>query len=441
MFEIQGSYLHRGFMMAPTFWKIQLKKYNPNIDTLLTDETRHFLDNVITSAEQIFGETVKEDIKDGTMPNQYKKITTTFDSSRKTIHPDISIKPLKYTFNFASLIENYYDLGVISQSSYLYEITNDIPPISSSINLENLKSLDDKLVIKNDVILAYQGSGAYTAWQNGAFVTTDKCTNGTSSLYCRIRGPFDTIPNTVGQSLSGRYIRIEGYPDLSFNKQRDILTETIGTKKYLSLKTKQTAVVYTAKPKFNNTDCRNLSFTSLFNVPTNSTLINFIDGYNNESQLGIKLFGQFTKYSNSEPEGDLILTLIINSQTKTFTINNFISGVWCAIVISISNEFKQCGAYIYSIKDDPSDISNHNDFIKIYENISSIQISEFDLDQYYSLPTSNLLITNIRLFNTMLKENEHDFILSQQFIKDESMILLIDNCRPQIAIPYIAKNR
>jgi hypothetical protein len=41
----------------------------------------------------------------------------------------------------------------------------------------------------------------------------------------------------------------------------------------------------------------------------------------------------------------------------------------------------------------------------------------------------------------MLREEEHDFILSQQFLKDESMLILIDNCRPQSNLPYIAKNR
>ena len=55
--------------------------------------------------------------------------------------------------------------------------------------------------------------------------------------------------------------------------------------------------------------------------------------------------------------------------------------------------------------------------------------------------SSNLWLSNIRLFNTMIKEEDHDFILSQQFLKDESMLLLIDNCRVQSNLPYIAKNR
>ena len=41
----------------------------------------------------------------------------------------------------------------------------------------------------------------------------------------------------------------------------------------------------------------------------------------------------------------------------------------------------------------------------------------------------------------MVKEEDHEFILSQQYIKDESKLLVIDNCKPQLNIPYISKNR
>ena len=41
----------------------------------------------------------------------------------------------------------------------------------------------------------------------------------------------------------------------------------------------------------------------------------------------------------------------------------------------------------------------------------------------------------------MIKKEDHDFILSQQYIKDESKLLIIDNCKPQVNLPYIAKNR
>ena len=441
MFEIQGSYLHRGFMMAPTFWKIQLKKYNPNIDMLLTDDTRTFLDNVITNADQLFGEEVKKDIKDGTMPAQYAKITTTFDASRKSLHPELIQRPLKYTFNFAPLIENYYDLGGVPAVDLTVNLTSDIIPLSTSQQVSNLPSLDKVPAPLDEVILAYQGSELYLTWKNGGLVTNDKNINGASIRYCRVRGPFDTIENHIGTSESGRFIRIEAYRDISFRDQRNILVNSAGPVDTASFRVRDTAVVYNAVPQFNITTVKNLSFTCLFNVPGTADSLNFIDGYDDETSTGIRISATFSKYSSSLPEGDLTITTLINAQVKTYTLANFVSDSWHALVVSVSNEFLQFATYVYKINEDPSDIINHNDFVNKLAVTSSFTQETFDLTQNYTLPNSKLLITNIRVFNTMLREEEHDFILSQQFLKDESMLILIDNCRPQSNLPYIAKNR
>jgi hypothetical protein len=442
MFEIQGSYLHRSFMMSPSFWKIQLKKYNPNIDMLLTDDTRTFLDNVILSAEQLFGPEVEKDIKDGTMPDQYSKITTTFDPSRKAIHPDTTLRPLKYTYNFAPLIENYYDLGGVPSSDITVMLTPSTPVSSTSQYVASLPSLDKVPAPQNDVILAYEGSDLYVTWKNGGLITNDKNIRGTSLRYCRIRGPFDYIPNNIGQSEPNRYIRIESYRDMKFTDQRDVLTDTLGPDSIATFRVRESAVIYNAVPRFNTTDVKNLSFTCLFNVPTAADVVSFINGYDNELQAGLRITGSFTRYNSSNPEGDFTLLVEINGQNKLYTINNFISGTWYAMVVSISNEFLQIGTYVYRIIEDTGDIINHNDFSNVLSAASSFSQETFDLDQQnYVLQNSLLLITNLRLFNTMLREEEHDFILSQQFLKDESMLILIDNCRPQTNLPYIAKNR
>lgn len=441
MYEIQGSFLHRGFMMAPTYWKIQLKKYNPNIDMLLTDDTRSFLDNVILSGDQLFADEVKADIADATMPAQYSKITTTFDSSRKAIHPDIIQRPLKYTFNFAPLIENYYDLGNIEPLEIKVNLTSDVPAISTSQQVESLPDLDKEPSQLHQSILAYHGSPLYQYWKNGELRTFDKNTLGVGARYCRIRGPFDTIEDHIGQSESGRYVRIDAYRSIKLNDRRDILVDSSGATDIATFKLKESAIIYNALPKFNTTDSKNLSFTCLFNVPSTAETINFIDGYSDELASGIRVSAVFTRYSATLPEGDLTITLLINSQSKVYTVNNFTSTIWHSLVISVSNEFKQCGVYVYQIKDDPSDIINHNGFIRKLSTIASFTQEQFDLDQNYTIMSSQVWLSNIRLFNTMLKEEDHDFILSQQFLKDESMLLLIDNCRVQSNLPYIAKNR
>jgi hypothetical protein len=410
---------------------------------LLTDDTRHFLDNVIQSADDLFREEVEADIKDGTMPQQYQIISRRFDSSRNAIHPELRLRPLKYTFNHSSLIENYYDLSSISPTDATYLLTNDSPATATSVNLVSLPSLNSGDLGSYNTILAYQSSDPFISWRNNFLITTDKNVSGNNFKFIRVRGPFDTIPNNIGQSESGRYIRIEAYSNLSFNKQRPIMTtfDEAGNP-IVKFKVREPSIIYNAEPQFNLTDICNLSFTALFNVNSNADVIQFINGQDNETGAGIRISGEFIRYIGTEPEGDLNLLIEINGFQKQFSINNFVSGEWHALIISVSNEFKQIGGFVYSIKEDPADIINHTDFVQIFSSQSDFQPQEFNLiDQKYYIPSSSMLLSNIRLFNTMLKEDEHDFILSQQYIKDESKLLIIDNCKPQLNLPYIAKNR
>jgi len=443
MYEITGSYLHRGFMMDPTYWKVSLQKYNPNIDMLIKDETRTFLDNIIQSADDLFKEEVENDTQDATMPKQYNTISTRFDSSRSAIHPDLRIRPLNYNFNHASLIENYYDLSAILPYATSYEITQDTVINSKSINVDNLPSINEGIPSNYDVILAYQDSDPYRSWKNNTLITSDKNIKGINSHFIKVRGPIDTIPNHSGQSDSGRYIRIEAYSDLSYNKQKNIMhTIDSNGKDSASFKIRESSIIYNAEPVFDKTLNCNISYTSLFNLNVSSDAVQFINGYDNESSLGIKISGQFAKYTGNVVNGDFTINVQINDTLKTHTIPNVNSGQWYAIIVSTSNEFKQCGIYIYSITEDIADLTNHNDFVKVFESISSIPELEFNLpgEKYY-IPSSDMLISNIRLFNTMIREEEHDFILSQQYLKDESKLLIIDNCKPQQNLPYIAKNR
>lgn len=440
MFEIQGSYLHRGFMMEPSFWKIQLYKFNPNIDMLMKEEDRQYMDNIITSAEELFAEEVTEDIEDATMPEQYKTISTKYDITRGAIHPDLKIKNIKFNFNYASLMENYYDLSGIEYTTNSYFLTSDSPLVSTSQEVVNVPGTVNNKKSYN-VIRAYEESDIFTTWQNNALMTNDKNISGIDVKYLRVRGPFDTIPDHVGQSESGRYLQLEAYKDLSFTNQRNIMTGTVDGKPAVTLKLRETSIVYNRKPEFGTNGVDNLSYTCMFNVPSDSEIVSFINGYDNESESGIYIYAQFNKYFNDQPEGDLIINVKINSILKTYTITNFVSGNWHSLVVSVSNEFKQIGVYLYNVVEDISDLSNHTDFKKIFENVASMQEQSFNIEQPYTIPTSNLKISNIRLFKTMIKEEQHDFILSQQFIKDESMLLLIDNCRPQVKVPFITRNR
>lgn len=444
MFEIQGSYIHKGFMMTPTYWKVSLKKYNPNIDMLLTDDSRHFLDNVIQSAEQLFAPQVEQAVADAKMTKQYENITTTFDSSRKALHVDILTKQLKYNFNHASLIQNYYDLTKITPVQKTYDITGEVPPIASTITHAQLQDLDPKSAAKHYVILAYQGSEIFSAWQNNALFTYDKNYSGSITRFLRVRGPFDTLENHIGQSVSGRYLRLEAYKDLSLKTQVDFAVNAIPATQF-NLSLRDTAVVYNSSPNFDETTVKNLTYTCLFSIPTQtSETIQLINGYDSTESTGLKISANYVPTTAStvdQPLGNIEVNVDINAITKTASALNIKLGKWYGLVVSMSNEFKQVGINLYEIVEDPGDMTNHNDLLQVIDYTASLTPQIFNLTTNYTLPSSNVNIANLRIFNTMLKPEQHSFILSQQFIKDESSLILIDNCRPQTNLPYISKNR
>ena len=442
MYEIQGAYLHRAFMMAPTYWKVSLAKYNPNIDMLLTDDSRHFLDNVVSSVEELFADPVDRDTKDATMPQQYSTISYKFDPSRSAIHPDLTIRPLKYLFNHANLIENYYDLESVAPSEHLFELLDSSPLSAEGVELQNLPSINPGDYSSYNVVLAYQNSDPFKSWINGAIMSSDNNVKGNLFRFVRVRGPFDTLPNHIGQSESGRYVRIEAYADLSYTKQRGVLIDQVDGKSAVRLKSKEASVIYNANPVIGTAQIPHLSFTSFFNVKSSADILNFITGFDNETDQGIQISGQFVKYFGSDPEGDLTLNVSLNSDSYSFNLTDFKSDTWHALVVSVSSEFNQMGVYIYSITEDPADLVNHNDLVQIFKDERQITQVQFNLpDNRYYIPSSNMWLANIRLFNTMIQEEDHDFILSQQYIKDESKLIVIDNCKPQNNLPYIAKNR
>jgi hypothetical protein len=65
----------------------------------------------------------------------------------------------------------------------------------------------------------------------------------------------------------------------------------------------------------------------------------------------------------------------------------------------------------------------------------------FVTESPWAVPGGNYSITNIRLFNTMVQDEDHEFVISQLFVRDESMLELIDNARPRLNSPFIAINR
>ena len=418
MYEIQGSYLYRGFMMEPIYWKIQLTKFHPNSDMLMKEDDRKFLDNIIMTSEQLFGKQAEIQTKDALQKEQYSTISTRFDETRQSLHPEINNKVLDITYNYSPLIEYYYDMSQVVGSTESYTVSSD-------------GSETDQLLTPSQPyeIYAYQGSGIYTAWRNQKLNTGDSILQGGILTPIKMNGPKES------HTAQGKYVAVQGFRNLSLNQnERRSLQESTSGK--FTFSQSEHAVIY--KALASTSASPNLTYFSLIKFNPGSQNQVIFTGYDNLLGQGLKITCSILDNSGSPT---LTIYVLINGTQYTFSIGSIIYSKWYAILVPVSAEFGQLEVNMYSFMQDPSNTKNWNGVSKVFSNSLKIGKFTFVTEQPWAIPGGNYSITNIRLFNTMIQDEDHEFVISQLFVRDESMLDLIDNARPRLNSPFIAINR
>lgn len=313
MFEIKGAYLYRGFMMKPVYWKVSLSIFRPNINYVMNGEDKMFLENNLLDAEKIFKTYVEEEVADARMPQQYATQHKTYDKIRYYLNKNLVIRSNIFYFNYADLIDYYYDLSTTSSS--------------------------------------------------------------------------------------------------------------------------ESAVEYNAHPMFGGA-APNVSFSCMFNTPSAGSF-NLLQGRDEVDANGMKVSGQL---NNS---GRLDLTLLLNGNPYRYTVEGVLTNRWYCVILSMSSQYKQVGMHFYDMPVDPADQTNHNNMILVKKStLTLLANSEFSLDNdKYLFKGSKIRVACVRIFNRLIEEEKHTFVLSQLFLKEESMLQMIDNCRPRIDAPFVTRNR
>jgi len=105
---------------------------------------------------------------------------------------------------------------------------------------------------------------------------------------------------------------------------------------------------------------------------------------------------------------------------------------WYSLVVNWSNEFSQASVDLYIQQ------YNSSNLLRISHEQKIIVPAVFDTDTNYSLMTSALNLTNIRLFDEMLEEEHHNIVLNQMVVKDSNKAIIIDNAKPILRLAKIA---
>lgn len=333
MYMINDTYLQRTLMAEPTFWVINLTKFRPNIDYIGDNEHTKFIDNLVLSHEDQLTEIMEVQLEDAVAPQQMKTISRSFDETRQQLVGNLKIQKEGLYFNYALLIDYYYDFRFITDF-------------------------------------------------------------------------------------------------------------------------KNPAVLYKYKSKIDK-ETQNLTYFCLFNITDDGDL-KFLNGENitdgnldtgGPTDIGINITGKYTSALTSGLNA-MDLSIYVNDPNNPYNLKNINvnKNEWYGMFVSMSAEFKHISVNIYHLLQDPGDDSNFFGLKSVINKTWNIVSGtsgtiDFESDIYYQLIASNLNLANIRLFNRTFGEEEHEFVLTSMFYRKETELVFIDNCRPELDVPYIMRTK
>jgi hypothetical protein len=181
----------------------------------------------------------------------------------------------------------------------------------------------------------------------------------------------------------------------------------------------------------------NLSLTSWFNI-NNYTVndnYNFFNYYDSINSLGIDV----------SLMGDVV-NIKLNADIYNFNLGTvpgaiqLNESVWYSFILNVDQRQRKMSIYIYKRNVDKEKDASflRNTILKQVHKIElDIVPVEFELENITAkILGSDMLYTNIRLFTDIIPESEHNKILNQSIIRDDSKYLVFaDNANNKLVLP------
>ena len=450
IYEINSTYLFRDFMYSPVYFKIELKKYQPKSNTYYADPAyKEELDGISLNTQTLFGAETTDEEKKLTKPQQY--VTSTQDRSpdptRSYLYKDLPIVGYDLNNNWTIVFNHYYDMD--DSFKYEPEFIYDPSEYRQAVRYRNLP------------ILTEVGEISYSAWFNiRNYYNQSGLTKKASP----------SIPITV-VSYTDSYIIYNTYPSkhnlqpwMMYSENPEgyvaILADenhTGGFRVRSVINDYQFSVINSNPPiaenrsswRMQKAQARNF-LNGLYIASDGSTKGLRIDlihsGVNepsNSSYLGV---GSFEVVLNG---------LVLNSPLQFIPV----FGDWYAVVVNISNKYKQVAINGWKMSYDPTNPqAQSSDLTSIHEYVRSLSTTytfaaEPDLNtdlnspyygtdnNSYKVMTSPLYISNLRLFKQMIDIDKQSTVLNQNIVRDAQLAHIIDNAQPLLKIPKFANRK
>jgi hypothetical protein len=107
---------------------------------------------------------------------------------------------------------------------------------------------------------------------------------------------------------------------------------------------------------------------------------------------------------------------------------------WYGIVVNFNQKQEKVTLNIYTIKDNPFASSTELDLVEEHEFV--MVPVEFSGDLILRLKGSNMLWSNMRLFDDIIPADKYQKVLNQYIVEDMSKLIVADNCQNRVITPH-----
>lgn len=128
---------------------------------------------------------------------------------------------------------------------------------------------------------------------------------------------------------------------------------------------------------------------------------------------------------------DTEFKVMVNGNTIIFNHNLTLSQKWYGFVLNVSNEFSSISLSVYTINEAGLPQSSSSKLVEEFSEVKSSNIV-WDSNSNFQLRGNGMYMTNIRIFNQMIEEEQRSNILNQYVVRDNQLSRVIDNAIPSI---------
>ena len=394
LYQVESSFLKRGFMEQETTWVVNLRKYQPEASRREGEALKETIDKYTVGEQELFGEAIQDNIEKLTD----KKQTSAFNSTSQDIYKtlDSSLRTVNYNLDIHGVIvaQSLYEM---KSSAFFNAVRYNA---SDHITTSSDRSITAWVMPKNFAAKEYdvefiEKNGTLTPPANYVIKLVP------TSRRFRIDDVF-TISRPGALNLYAKII-----DDNDFNTGRYYCKIDEDVETYLNSLNSNWASMRNYKAKLQEP-------------------INLIDGIN-ETNHGFKANIFANQY----------IKILYGSQERVIPMNTrLLDNSWYGVVINIGNTWGQYNAYVWK----PNVSGSGDKLVKVFYKTINLTPEEVVVDQY-TLDKSDSLMTNIRLFTTTIEEEKQPLELLSYLSKDADQAIILDNCDLRFSAPYISKQR